>query len=107
MTGPILAFCLCVSFQGGPPPPDRWIAEDKVKHFLASFVVTSIAATAVRATGADPEASAWAGAGVGAGLGIWKEVRDRGAEGATASVRDLVWDAGGVTAATALVLRAR
>lgn len=108
MIPPVLAVCFCLSLPvGGPPQEDRWVGEDKVKHFLASFVATSLAAGVARAAGADAEASAWAGAGAGATLGVWKELRDRGREGATPSARDLVWDAAGVTAATAVLLQVR
>lgn len=99
---PLLGLCLCLSLQGAPAPPDRWFAEDKVKHFLASFVATSLGASAARLGGLEPRESAWAGAAVGGAFGVWKELRDRGREGSTASARDLVWDAAGVAAGVAV-----
>jgi uncharacterized protein YfiM (DUF2279 family) len=95
---------LALSLSLGPPgpPPDRWFAEDKLRHFFASFVVTSISAGAARAAGLDPAASAWAGAGVGAGAGVAKEIRDGVRGRGTPSFRDLLWDAVGI-AASAIV----
>lgn len=100
---------LCLSLQQGRPqaPADRWVGEDKWKHFFASFAVTALSAAAVRATGANPETSALAGAGIGAGLGVWKELRDLRGPGGNASFRDLVWDAAGVGAGAAVALQAR
>ena len=75
-----LVVCLCVSLHA-PRPADRWVGEDKLKHFLASFVVTSFSASGARAAGLDPGASVWVGAGVGVGVGAWKELRDSAASG--------------------------
>lgn len=105
----ILVLCLSLQ-QGGPQqqrPGDRWIAEDKWKHFFASFAATAMSAAAARAAGADAETSALVGAGVGAGFGVWKELRDRSLPGGAVSARDLVWDAAGVGAGAAVALRAR
>lgn len=98
-------FCLCLA--GGEPPPDRWFAEDKVKHFVASFVLTSLSASGARAAGLDAGASTWVGAGVGTAFGAWKEVRDSRVPGATVSLRDAAWDLAGVAAASALVSQVR
>ena len=100
---------LCVSLQQGTPqrPADRWVAEDKWKHFFASFVVTALSAAAVRAAGADARTSALVGAGVGTGVGAWKELRDTRDPAATPSLRDLAWDAAGVGAAAAMAAQAR
>ena len=94
---------LCLSLGGqrtaAAQPEDRWFGEDKVKHFVTSFIVTSLASSGARAVGLDNDASLLVGAGTGAGLGLWKEWSDRNAEGHTASVRDIVWDLAGVGAA--------
>lgn len=100
-----LLLCLCLSST--EPPRDRWISEDKLKHFFASFAVTSIAASGARAAGASVDQSVWVGAGTGASLGVWKELRDHGRSGETASLRDLVWDFAGVGAASAVLLQTR
>jgi uncharacterized protein YfiM (DUF2279 family) len=103
-----------------PPPPlppplpaeqpararERFFGEDKWKHFFTSFLATSLAASGARAAGVDPDAAIWVGAGAGAALGAGKELADlRGA--GSASLYDVIWDLGGVGAATLVQLRAR
>ena len=99
--------CLCFSLQARAPEPDRWFSEDKAKHFVASFVATTVSASAARAAGLDARSSAWAGAGAGSVIGVWKELRDRGVAGETASLKDLAWDGAGVAAGVALMRRVR
>ena len=93
-------FVLCFSLGGGGPQPDRFFGEDKLKHFFTSFIVTSLSASGARAAGLDHDTSLLVGAGVGTAVGIGKELNDLRAEGETASLLDLVWDVGGVGAAT-------
>lgn len=106
MNAAALAICLCFSL-GGQPAGDRWFAEDKLKHFVTSFVVTSLSASAARTAGVDVAGSAYVGAGTGAAVGVWKELRDAGRRGETASFRDLVWDLGGVGAGYAVMRQVR
>ena len=89
------------------PPPDRWIGEDKLKHFFTSFVATSLAASATRSAGLDVGTSVWVGAGAGAAVGVWKEIRDQGQRDNRASAKDLVWDLAGVGAGVAVLSRVR
>ena len=103
----ILFFCLSLGRPTGPQPADRFFGEDKLKHFLTSFVVTSLAASGARAAGLDADASLWVGVGTGATVGVLKEVSDLNREGSTASLYDIVWDLGGVGAAAALNARAQ
>jgi uncharacterized protein YfiM (DUF2279 family) len=98
---------LCLSLGGGREPADRWLAEDKWKHFFTSFVATTLAASGARAAGLDARGSLVAGVGVGVGVGVWKEVRDHRLPGGRASVRDLAWDAAGVGAAAVVVSQSR
>ncbi len=100
-------FVLCFALGSAAPPKDRWIGEDKWKHFFASFAVTSISAGGARLVGLDADASLAAGVGAGAALGVWKELRDQRRPDSTASVRDLVWDAAGIGAAAAVVAQTR
>lgn len=100
------ALCLCLS-MAAPRSDDRWLAEDKWKHFFASFVVTSLAASGARAAGLEPDASLVVGAAVGTGAGIWKEWRDLHSLEGTVSGRDLVWDVAGVGAALVVARQAR
>lgn len=84
------------------PDPFSWFGEDKIKHFFTSFVVNSFTASGVRLAGATPETSLWAGAGVAATLGLYKEISDARTPSGF-SVGDLVWDFGGIAAATVIV----
>jgi len=101
----LLLTCLTLGrAPGAPPKPvDRWFAEDKLKHFAVSFVLTSLAGSAARAAGLEHGASVAVGAGVGISLGVLKEARDLRDPNATASLRDLAWDAAGVGAASAVL----
>ena len=107
MNACILFFCL--SF-GGPQPPqpaDRFFGEDKFKHFVTSFIVTSLAASGARAAGLDHDAALMVGVGTGAAVGVGKEIRDLGREGSRASAYDIVWDLAGVGAAAAVQSRSQ
>jgi uncharacterized protein YfiM (DUF2279 family) len=87
-------------------PADAWFAEDKVRHFLASFAATGYAYAGMRSVGAEPEVALPLGALAAAGLGIWKELADR-AGGAAISTRDLVWDAAGIALGMVLIHQIR
>jgi hypothetical protein len=115
-----LMLCLCLSFGTGPNrPADRFFAEDKLKHFAVSFAFTSLASSGARATGIGRGPSLALGATAGMAIGVGKELRDlrasraraaagdTTAEGSTASMLDLAWDALGVGAATILVAQSR
>lgn len=103
MIGAPLALAVLLALPGPRPPGDRWFSEDKLRHFFASFVVTSITASAARAAGLDAKASMWTGAGVGAAVGTVKEIRDLATRRGTPSLRDLTWDLAGVVSAAAVV----
>lgn len=85
-------------------PASDWFSEDKLKHFIASFVVTSVSASASRAAGLDRAESVGIGAGVGVAAGLIKEHEDSRTGGAFSGA-DLVWDAAGI-GASILLLRA-
>lgn len=103
----VCALVLCFSLAGMPRPAERWFAEDKLKHFFASFVVTTLAASGARAAGLDAQPSLVAGAAVGTAAGVWKEIRDARQPDGFASALDLVWDLAGVGAAVAVAAQAR
>ena len=48
----LLALCLSLSHAPAPRAADRWLGEDKFKHYVMSFFVTSLAASGARAAGA-------------------------------------------------------
>lgn len=99
---------------GGPPqesvptprlrsePVPGWFTEDKLKHFVASFVVSSVSASASRAAGLSRTASLGIGAGVGVATGLWKERQDARA-GGPFSGADLAWDAAGIGTSLLLI----
>jgi uncharacterized protein YfiM (DUF2279 family) len=111
MTMDKLLLCLCLSLGTGrgdaPKPADRFFGEDKFQHFFTSFLATSLAASGARLAGMDHDTSLLVGAGTGAGVGVLKELHDARNPRETASVLDLVWDAGGVGLATAIVAQAK
>jgi putative lipoprotein len=90
-----------------PPerPLDHWFGSDKVKHFFMAAFTQSVTYSALQLAGVRHEhalASAWA---VTAAVSVGKEVHDRKVTGLF-SVRDLVWDAAGAGAASALIYNA-
>jgi uncharacterized protein YfiM (DUF2279 family) len=90
-----------------PPerPLDHWFGSDKVKHFFMAAFTQSLTYSALQVAGVRHEhalTSAWA---VTAAVSVGKEMHDRKATGLF-SVRDLVWDAAGAGAASALIYNA-
>lgn len=86
--------------------PDHWLAEDKLRHFVASFGGFNLAFGALR-TGGLERAPALVGATALVGAaGLWKEWRDRRA-GGPFSVKDLVWDGLGILAGVAVAANTR
>lgn len=85
-------------------PADRWLAPDKVQHFLSSAFVQSMSYGALRTTGLSHGAALAGASAATAVAGVGKEVRDQRTRGEF-SVRDLVWDAAGAGAATVLLVR--
>jgi uncharacterized protein YfiM (DUF2279 family) len=74
--------------------PDKWVAEDKLRHFAYSYTITTMtSATARVVTGRNESVAIGAAVGVIAGIG--KEIYDSRRRGG-ASFRDLVWDLAGV-----------
>ncbi|HEY8470139.1 MAG TPA: hypothetical protein VIL18_10880 [Longimicrobiales bacterium] len=85
---------------------DRWLAEDKLRHFLASFGGTNLAFGALRTAGLDREPAMAGAAAAALAAGLWKEWRDRRA-GGLFSGKDLVWDGLGILAGLALASATR
>ena len=105
MNACLLFLCLSLGRAEVPQPRDPWFSEDKFKHFVTTFLVTSLAASGARAAGLDGDASLLVGAGAGAAAGVGKELSDRRREGSTASFKDIVWDLAGVGAASVIQAR--
>lgn len=102
MRGLLLVFSLHGS--PGARPDDGWLSADKVKHFLTSAFVQSLAYGSLRGVGAS-HGTALVGATVTtAAVGVGKELYDA-RTGGDPSVRDLAWDAAGAGAASLLLAR--
>ncbi len=88
-------------------PADRWFGADKVKHFMLTALVQSIAYSVTQVTTKAPRSSLLLSASVAsAAAGIGKEMYDRRAYGHF-SVRDLAWDAAGAGTASIMLARTR
>lgn len=85
-------------------PPDRWLGDDKIKHFFTSAFVQGMSYGALRTSGLD-HGAALAGASVTTvAVGVGKEWHDLRLKGEF-SLRDLTWDAAGAGAMTVLLVR--
>jgi uncharacterized protein YfiM (DUF2279 family) len=84
--------------------PDRWVGEDKLKHFLIAGLVQGTTFGAVTAAGARRGPAMGSASAVTAVVSVGKELRDR-RRGGRASGRDLVWDAAGAALWGALLAR--
>jgi uncharacterized protein YfiM (DUF2279 family) len=87
-----------------PRSPSRWFGPDKVKHFFLSFFVQSASYSVARAANAGHRPALVAASGVTAVAAFSKELWDR-KHGTGFDAGDLVWDALGAGAATALLVR--
>lgn len=75
---------------------DRWLAEDKARHGLASLLLAgALGHVARRQWDVRPPEAKVMGCGVVLGLGVAKELWDRGRPGHQASFKDLAADAAG------------
>lgn len=87
------------------PERDAWLGEDKIKHFAMSYMITAGSFSAVRVV-ADRDASLASGIALGAAAGILKEIYDK-RDRRRISVRDLLWDALGITAGAVIAKQTR
>jgi uncharacterized protein YfiM (DUF2279 family) len=86
------------------PAGARWFGPDRVKHFFFSFFVQSATYSVARAANAGHRPALIVASGVTAAAAFSKEVWDR-KRGTGFDVGDLVWDALGAGAASALLVR--
>lgn len=96
----IAALALVAALNATPPNP--WVGADKIKHFLMSAFVQSVAYSAARAAKLDRGVAQGVGGASVAAVSVWKEMRDRRAGGAF-SAADLAWNAAGGLSAAALL----
>jgi uncharacterized protein YfiM (DUF2279 family) len=83
--------------------PDRWLATDKVKHFIMAGFVYGVSHASLQIVRAS-EGQQQVGAGLSAvGFSIGKEISDK-RRGSVISFRDIVWDGAGIVL-TGLLMR--
>ena len=102
MRGVVLIFTLA-----GVPraqPADRWLGQDKVKHFFTAAFVQSFGYGSLRAIGVSHGPALAGATSATVAASIWKERWDAGGHG-TPSMKDIAWDAAGAGAATALLVK--
>ena len=98
----VLALLFTLHFGDEHPGGDRWFAPDKAKHFFMAAFVQSASFSALRSTGVRWSGSIAGASAVTAAVSFGKEVYDA-RTGGDASVKDLVWDAGGAAGVTVLL----
>ena len=101
----VCAGLLCAAPSQQTLPPDLWFAEDKLKHFAFSYMITTGTFAAARTVTGRNE-SILIGAGVGLLAGISKELYDKKTN-RSSSFRDLIWDAAGVAAGVLIAQQTR
>jgi uncharacterized protein YfiM (DUF2279 family) len=96
---------LLVLSLGGSPASradDGWLSADKVKHFLTSAFVQSLAYGSLRGAGASHGAALVGATVTTAAVGVGKELYDA-RTGGDPNARDLAWDAAGAGAVSLLL----
>lgn len=81
---------------------DGFFGADKIKHFFLTAFIQSVAYSTAQALGADRPDAMRASVGVAAGAAIGREIYDARVKGRF-SVPDLIWGAGGIGAASAML----
>lgn len=97
-----LLLVLSLNGSSATRPDDGWLSADKVKHFLTSAFVQSLAYGSLRGVGASHGAALVGATMTTAAVGVGKEVYDA-RTGGDPSVRDLAWDAAGAGAVSLLL----
>ena len=90
----------------GTNASDPWLVADKLKHFLSSAFVQSVAYSTLRATGVRNGPALAGATAVTLTVGVGKELWDRAGHG-DPSVRDFTWDVLGAGAASVMLNRSR
>ena len=94
-----------VRYTAALPEADAWLGEDKLMHFAMSYMITAGSFGAARLV-TDKDASLATGIALGAAAGILKEIYDK-RDSRRFSVRDLLWDAAGITAGVLIAKQTR
>ncbi|UCE66148.1 MAG: hypothetical protein JSU85_15070 [Candidatus Zixiibacteriota bacterium] len=82
---------------------DDWLGKDKFKHFtISAFYSGGIAMVANRHFDMKKNDSIMLGVGITISLGGAKEIYDHSRTDETSSIKDFIWDIGGVIAGAAI-----
>jgi putative lipoprotein len=101
----IRGLVLVFSLAGpGARPADRWLGQDKLKHFFTAAFVQSFSYGTLRAAGASHPVALGGATSATVGVSLGKEVWDARGHG-TPSVKDVAWDAAGALAASTLLVK--
>lgn len=85
---------------------DGWFGADKIKHFVVSALLQSVTYSAAQAAGADKGDAMRLSLTTAIAAGVAREIYDARVK-QRLSIPDLVWDAGGVAAATTMLRHTR
>jgi uncharacterized protein YfiM (DUF2279 family) len=99
-----LLLALVLLAPAARPAGARWFGPDRVKHFFLSFFVQSASYSVARAANVGRGTAVIVASGATAAAAVSKELWDR-KRGTGFDGLDLVWDALGAGAATALLVR--
>jgi uncharacterized protein YfiM (DUF2279 family) len=86
---------------------DSWFSPDKIKHFFMSAFIESVTYSALQAARVNHRTALGGAIGVTMAVGVGREIHDKRTPGNIFSVRDLTWDAVGVTAGAVLLSQTR
>jgi uncharacterized protein YfiM (DUF2279 family) len=93
--------------QTHPKIADPWFGADKVKHFLMAGFVESLTFAGLEAAGANRSSSRAAGLAAAVVVSVGREIHDRRPPKRQFSVKDLLWDGLGTTAALLVINKTR
>jgi uncharacterized protein YfiM (DUF2279 family) len=102
--GNVLLLALILGGSAPRPGTVRWFGADRVKHFFVSFFVQSAGYTVLRTANLRNTPALAGASAVTAAVGLSKEVWDR-RHGKPFELGDLLWDALGAGAASAVLVR--
>ena len=104
-------FALCVAvnlvYAQAAVVRDSWFSPDKIKHFFMSAFIESVTYSALQAARVNHRPALGSAIGVTMAIGVGREIHDKRTPGNIFSVRDLTWDAVGVTAGAVLLSQTR
>lgn len=98
----LMAAPIALDAQARAKPADPIFGVDKVKHFFMAGFVESMTFASLQAAGSNRSAARTGGIAAAAVVSFGREIHDRRTKGLF-SVRDLIWDAIGASAALVVI----